>query len=839
MRHTLLPRLVLGVSLFVALAISLATLALAAAHSVRPAAATPAWTTFQGDNARTGVDAADTQFASVVKAWDTPALDGKLYAEPLLLGGTVYAATENNTVYAIDAAGGTVAWSKHLGTPVTSSTLPCGNISPVSGITGTPVIDPATNILYAVGFISPGQHTLFALDLANLGNVLWSRGVDPPSPFTAITQQQRSALSLASGLVYVPYGGLAGDCGSYHGYVVGAKADNTAAPVFYVDQTSGQNEAGFWAASGAAVDGSGNVYVASGNGASTTTFDHGNSVIRLTPSLVEADHWAPTDWAALNSSDTDIGSLGPALVGTGLVFQSGKDGNGYLLQASSLGGTGVAAAFSASVCNSAFGGTAYLDPYIYLPCSNGLYALQLSGTSFSTAWSHPMSAAPPIVAGGAVWTVDFGSGLLTALDATTGNVRFSASVGSVTHFTTPTAGGGRIFIGVNSSPSLAQPHVTGFTLVPTAPGAYHPVVPYRIVDTRVSLGGSRIGTNAHIDVQVSGTGGPGGVPAGATAAVLNVTVTNPSAASFLTVWPTGGVLPLSSNLNFGVGETIPNLVVTGLNSAGQASIYNSQGAADVVVDVEGYVATPSAPPSAGRLTAVVPSRVLDTRNGGTAVGPGQRIDVQITGAGGVPSAASAAVLNVTATNPTAASYLTVWPAGSSQPVASNLNFGPGQTIPNRVFVQLGSGGRISIYNSAGTTDVVADVNAWVTDASAPASSNGLYTSLFPVRALDTRATPPRPGPGGTVTVTLGGFDGVPVGATAVVLNVTVTNPTAGTYITAWPSDLGRPVASDLNARPNETIPNLVLVKLSSTGQVSFYNAVGSTDLVVDLFGWYS
>jgi len=109
MRHGLLPRLVLILP-FLGLAMSVAHPALAAPHVVRPSAATPAWTTFHGDNARTGVDSADSPFASVVKAWDTPALDGKLYAEPLLLGGTVFAATENNTVYAIDAAGGTVAW---------------------------------------------------------------------------------------------------------------------------------------------------------------------------------------------------------------------------------------------------------------------------------------------------------------------------------------------------------------------------------------------------------------------------------------------------------------------------------------------------------------------------------------------------------------------------------------------------------------------------------------------------------------------------------------------------------------------------------------------------------
>ena len=115
----------------------------------------------------------------------------------------------------------------------------------------------------------------------------------------------------------------------------------------------------------------------------------------------------------------------------------------------------------------------------------------------------------------------------------------------------------------------------------------------------------------------------------------------------------------------------------------------------------------------------------------------------------------------------------------------------------------------------------------------------LYTALFPVRILDTRARPPSVGPAGTLTLTIGGMDGVPTGATAVILNVTVTNPTADSFITAWPSDQARPLASDLNCVPGQTIPNLVVVKLSPSGQVSFYNSAGNSDLVVDLFGSYS
>src|SRR5205807_5832116 len=119
----------------------------------------------------------------------------------------------------------------------------------------------------------------------------------------------------------------------------------------------------------------------------------------------------------------------------------------------------------------------------------------------------------------------------------------------------------------------------------------------------------------------------------------------------------------------------------------------------------------------------------------------------------------------------------------------------------------GAGGQVSVYNNAGSTDVVADVNAWVTDATAPASSAGLYTALFPVRILDTRARPPSVGPAGTLTLTIGGMDGVPSGATAVVLNVTVTNPTADSFITAWSSDQARPLpptSTACPARPSRT-----------------------------------
>src|SRR5439155_5259322 len=321
--------------------------------------------------------------------------------------------------------------------------------------------------------------------------------------------------------------------------------------------------------------------------------------------------------------------------------------------------------------------------------------------------------------------------------------------------------------------------------------------------------------------------------------------TKTTAISYLTVWPAGTSRPLASNLNFSAEQTIANLAVTALSSSGQVAVFNNHGQADVVIDVEGWISTPTGAVSSGRLTPIVPYRVADTRSGqgGTTLGPGGQLDLQVGGtggAGGVPLSAEAVVLNVTAVNPTATGYLAVWPFGQPKPVISNVNFEPGQTIPNRIFVQVGSSGKVSIYNPSGSIDVVVDADAWVTDASAPAATTGLYTALYPVRILDTRVTPPALGPGGTRTIGVGGAYGIPSTASAVVLNVTAVGPTAGGFLTVWPSDAGRPATSDLNLTPGVTIPNLVVVKLSAgAGQVSIYNNAGTTNVVVDVEGYYN
>jgi hypothetical protein len=380
-------------------------------------------------------------------------------------------------------------------------------------------------------------------------------------------------------------------------------------------------------------------------------------------------------------------------------------------------------------------------------------------------------------------------------------------------------------------------------------GAYQSLPPKRILDTRDGTGGvliALVGPGGSLNAQITGQGG---VPsAGVSAVVLNVTVTDTTASSYLTVWPAGVPRPVASNLNWVAGQTVPNLVEVALGVNGQVSVYNAAGGTDVVFDVAGYVAAPTAtPPAAGLYNPVVPIRVLDTRSGlgtpKTQLCAGQYISVRITGTPSIPSSGVAAVvLNVTATNTVVApSYVTVYPTGSVRPVASNLNFLPGQTVPNRVVVKVGTGGSVDFYDAAGHTDIVADVAGWFTDGSV-AAGGSMFVGVTPARILDTRTTN-KIGPGATLIVPVAGQHGVPamnatVPPTAVVLNMTATNPTAGSYLTVWPDGAAMPIASDLNYVAGQTVPNMVVVKLGAGGAIDLYNALGTTDLIVDVVGWY-
>jgi hypothetical protein len=255
---------------------------------------------------------------------------------------------------------------------------------------------------------------------------------------------------------------------------------------------------------------------------------------------------------------------------------------------------------------------------------------------------------------------------------------------------------------------------------PGPDGLYNPLVPARLLDTRTGLGGAtRVAPGGTVSLQVTGRGN---VPAtGVSAVVLNVTATNPSGSSYVTVWPDGAPRPLASSLNFVAGQTVPNRVIVAVGAGGRVDLYNFAGKVDLVVDVGGYFTDATPGGTGSRFNALTPARLLDTRDGtggvSSAVGAGGTLAVQVAGQNGVPATTAAipptaVVLNVTVTNPTAAGYLTVWPDGNGQPLASDLNFGRGQTRANLVVVKVGANGKVDLFSLAGSTDVVIDVVGW-------------------------------------------------------------------------------------------------------------------------------
>jgi hypothetical protein len=241
----------------------------------------------------------------------------------------------------------------------------------------------------------------------------------------------------------------------------------------------------------------------------------------------------------------------------------------------------------------------------------------------------------------------------------------------------------------------------------------NPLEPSRLLDTRSGVGVPAAGAVARqqrVDLQVAGRGG---VPDDASAVVLNVTVDQPASDGFLSIGPGGEAIPGTSNLNFVAGLTVPNLVVCKLGAGGIASFSAECDSLHLIADVFGYFDHST---DGSKVRTVRPSRLLDTRNGTGAplqpVGPGNPVTLQVTGQGVVPSSATAVVLNVTATQVTATSFVTVWPTGTAMPDTSNLNMTPDGTVANLVITKLGPGGTVDIANAFGEAHLIADVTGY-------------------------------------------------------------------------------------------------------------------------------
>ncbi|HJP75731.1 MAG TPA: hypothetical protein VJ914_15790 [Pseudonocardiaceae bacterium] len=370
------------------------------------------------------------------------------------------------------------------------------------------------------------------------------------------------------------------------------------------------------------------------------------------------------------------------------------------------------------------------------------------------------------------------------------------------------------------------------TAVP-AGSLFTPMTPLRVLDTRdgTGTGGvvAPVGAEQQIKVNLTGK-----IPASATAIVLNLTGTNPTSGTYVTVQPNPN--SPNSNLNLVAGETRANAVTVAVDPSDQVQFFNFAGSVDLVADLAGYY-TPG--PGAG-FTSTSPTRVLDTRAGtgtGGVVAPvGADSAITLDLSGQVPAAATAVTLNLTGVDATAGTYVTAWPDGAQRPLASNLNLVAGEIVPNQVTVELSADRKIDLYNFAGTTDLVADLAGYY----ATGAGNPFYP-LTPIRALDTRDADGNSvspiGPDQSIDVDLSPW--LPAAATAAEFNLTGTNTTDPTYVTAWPAGTAKPLASNLNLVAGQTAANLATVALGNGGHLSIGNFQGNVDVLVDLAGYFA
>ena len=439
------------------------------------------WTVYHGDAAGSGVSNSASAVVTSAPAWTSPALDGQLYGEPLVSGGDVYVATEEDTVYALSSTTGAVVWSTHIASPVPSSKLPCGDISPFVGITGTPVIDPSRNEIFVVAdeLLNGGPaHKLIGLSTTS-GAIELDEDIDPPGADPA-NLLQRTGLTLDQGAVVFGMGGNFGDCATYKGRVVAVDEAGGSPTYFTVDAAAGENQGAIWMGGAApTVDGSGDIWVAVGNGSvysASQPYDDSDSALELSSSLQLLQYFAPATWPQNNAHDLDM-SMAPALLSDGQVVLAGKSRIVYLLDGTHLGGIGGQEASLDSTCSEDIdGGSAVVGTTVYLPCPTGPVAITVTAApaSLTVQWTSRVGGGPPIVAAGLVWTIGQ-DGTLYGLDPSTGTVRQQVSIGvPANHFPTPSIGDGLLLapssnrvVAFRATPTSSTPTPTSSTSTPT------------------------------------------------------------------------------------------------------------------------------------------------------------------------------------------------------------------------------------------------------------------------------------------------------------------------------------------------------------------------------------
>jgi hypothetical protein len=454
--------------------------------------------TQHGDLARTGANIAETVLtpfnvnSNNFGKLFTDTVDGQIYAQPLYVenlsisGGihnVIFVSTENNSLYALDAdTGGTTYWHANLGAPYTSS---CGDLTPVVGITGTPVIDVSSGTLYVDTKLAAGPaQKLHALDITTGHEKFGGPVTMAASSFSAALQHQRPGLLLVNGVVYLGFGSHC-DQGSYHGYVLGYNATNlTQVAAFNVTSTGSQGSV--WSGGmGPAADSSGNLYIMTGNGSFDGTNNFGESMIKLNSALAVQDYATPSNWASLNAGDADFGSGGPVLLPTHYAAGMGKDGNIYLADVNNMGRVGhFAQVLSAQSAGDTVGASPVYwrgpsQQYVFASHSNSktrsfvftgtnILATPLGTASFSQSdRCGGISLSANGTTNGVLWEIGSDSNL-RAYDAVNFPKQlWSGSVGSYVKMTCPTIANGKVYVGTTAN--LGVWGLTNFLYIQAAP----------------------------------------------------------------------------------------------------------------------------------------------------------------------------------------------------------------------------------------------------------------------------------------------------------------------------------------------------------------------------------
>ena len=385
----------------------------------------------------------------------------------------------------------------------------------------------------------------------------------------------------------------------------------------------------------------------------------------------------------------------------------------------------------------------------------------------------------------------------------------------------------------------SSPANVALTPVPAEPGTAVTITPTRFLDTRTSSGD--VGPGGSVSFQVAGVHG---VPADASAVVVNITVTIPSSLrtnrsfGFVTAHASGTATPNASNVNYEAGQTVSNLAVVPIGADGKVTLTNTSqyGGVSLVADVSAYYLG-GAPTAPGAFGALAPTRFLDTRTSGK-VGPGGSVSFQAGGVAGVPADAAAVVVNLTVTEPSSYGFVTAHASGTSTPNASNVNYLMDQTIPNLAVVPLGPDGKVTLTNtSSGSVQLVADVSGYFL-AGTPVDA-GAFGKLAPTRFLDTRTSSGPVAGGGIVSFQVAGVNGVPANVAGVWVNLTVTETQGDGFLTGFASGTPAPGTSNLiYGWTHKTVANMAYLPVGTDGKVSVANnAPGSAQIIADVSGY--